>query len=63
MKVWRVTLRVGGKDYNFDVMPPADSCAIAGPFLKCPPDSIRQQLAMDHYVVHTLPKLAGGGPH
>ena len=56
-------LRVGGKDYNFDVMPPADSCAIAGPFLKCPPDSIRQQLAMDHYVVHTLPKLAGGGPH
>jgi len=54
-----IRFRVGGKDYNLNIMPPADSCAPTGEFLKCPTDAQRQQLAMDHYVVRTLPRLAG----
>jgi hypothetical protein len=54
-------VHVAGKVYNFDVFPPSGSCAVQGSLLKCPPEGIHQQVAVDHYVVYTIKRLSGGG--
>jgi hypothetical protein len=52
-------LRVGGKNYKFDFIPPGIVCDFSI-VVHCPPEGVATQLVMAQYVSQTLPKLASG---
>ena len=52
-------LRIRGKNYNFDFVPLGVPCQVLL-LDQCPFQGIGQQLAVGHYIIRTIPKLASG---